>query len=278
MKTRLPFPEEKVWKELTISGKIRYLWDYYKLPFVIALILLYIAGFSIKGYLTRTDPVLYTAMVNVAVSQELEQDLFDDFLMDMGVDPEKHPLQLYKNIYLTDNSSSEVFEYVYASQMKILGAIEAKELDVVFMDKEAFDAFAQNGFLYDLDLLLAESKNDHPGLSDIIAHDLVSNMEIKEDNAKEIALDPSVEYHSVTAEYAMGIDLSSSPFFQNSGFTESVYLGILNNTPRKENVLDYLEYLYQTKAPQLYAGLLSAFFILFVVLSVKNPASYVQAR
>jgi len=70
-------------------------------------------------------------------------------------------------------------------------------------------------------------------------------MEIREDNAKEVALDPSVEYQSVTVEYEMGIDLLSSPFFRDSGFTESVYLGVLRNTPRKEQVLDYIEYLYQ---------------------------------
>ncbi len=245
MKARFPLSENKVWKELTLSGKIRYLWDYYKFPFFIAIILLYIIGFSIKGYIAHNKPLLYAAFVNVAPSPELEQNLTDDYLSDRMADPGKTPLQLYKNLYLTDNPSSEVFEYTQASQMKILAAIEAKELDVVFMDQEAFDAFAQNGFLYDLDLLFREARDDHPELSGKTADQLVVNMVIREDNAKEVALDPSVEYHSVTEEYHMAIDISSSPLFRNSGFTDPVYLGILSNTPRKDHVLDYIEYLYQ---------------------------------
>ena len=126
---------------------------------------------------------------------------------------------LYRNLYLTDDPSSEVYTYVQASQMKILGTIEAREMDIVFMDKEAFDAFAQNGFLYDLDALLEEGREEHPELRQKTAAHLVRNMEIREDNAKEVALDPSVEYQSVTVEYEMGIDLLSSPFFRDSGFT-----------------------------------------------------------
>ena len=242
---KTPIPGNKRWNELSFSEKLQYLWDYYKLPFAVALILIYIVGFSLKVYLTRQDPVLYAAMVNVAASEELERHLVDDYMRDRLVDASKNPLMLYKNLYLTDNPSSEVFEYTQASQMKILGAIEAREMDIVFMDKEAFDAFAQNGFLYDLDQLFNEYKEDHPDLIRKTEGHLVRNMEIKEDNAKEIALDPDAEYYSVTDEYTMGIDLLSSPLFRDSGFTESVYLGVLNNTPRKDHVLDYLEYLYQ---------------------------------
>ena len=245
MKLWSSLPESKIWKELSFTGKIRYLWDYYKLPFAAALILIYFTGFFLIRFLTHQEPVLYAAMVNVAVSPELEYDLTGRYMYDRLIDEDNNPLMLYKNLYLTDNPTSEVFTYTQASQMKILGTIEAQELDIVFMDKEAFDAFAQNGFLYDLDLLLEESKEEHPDLQQKTAGHLIRNMEIREDNAKEIALDPSVEYQSVTAEFEMGIDLSSSPLFRDSGFTESVYLGVLRNTPRKEQALDYLEYLYQ---------------------------------
>ncbi len=245
MKIWSALPESRIWKELSFTGKIRYLWDYYKLPFAAALFLLYFMGFFVIRSLNHQKPVLYAAMVNVAASQELEENLTSRYLDARLIDQDRNPMLLYRNLYLTDDPSSEVYTYVQASQMKILGTIEAREMDIVFMDKEAFDAFAQNGFLYDLDALLEEGREEHPELRQKTAAHLVRNMEIREDNAKEVALDPSVEYQSVTVEYEMGIDLLSSPFFRDSGFTESVYLGVLRNTPRKQQVLDYIEYLYQ---------------------------------
>ena len=235
----------EVWKSLTFSGRLRYLWDYYKLHFVIAAVLLYMAGFTIHGHFTKKEPLLYGAMVNVALSRQLEEQLVDRYLDECSINPAKNPFMLYRNLYLTDDPSSEVFEYVHASQMKILGTINAAEMDFAVLDQEAFDAFAQNGFLYDLDKLLDENAADHPDLKKKLSDHLVTNMEIKEDNAKEIALNPSVEYHSVTAEYKMGIDLSSCPVFRDSGFTDPVYLGVISNTPRPGAVLDYLEYLYR---------------------------------
>lgn len=237
--------DRETWQNLSFSGKLRYLWDYYKLPFAAGIILLYIIGYSIYGKITRKDPILHAALVNVAVSPQLEEKLSDQYMRDRLIDPDKNPLRLYKNLYLTDNPSSEVFEYTQASQIKILSAIEARELDVVFLDQEAFDAFAQNGFLQDLEQLLQEYQDTHPSLSEKLDGQLVMNMEILEDNAKEIALDPTAEYHSVTDEYRMAVDLSASPLFLDSGFTQSVFLGVIRNSPRKDYVMDYLEYLYQ---------------------------------
>ena len=237
--------KKEIWKQLSFSGKIQYLWDYYKLEFVIAAVLVYIAGFFLHGALARKEPVLYAAMVNVAASPQLEQSLTDGYLNDRRIDVRRNPLTLYKNLYLTDNPSSDTFAYSQASQMKILGALESQELDIVFMDKEAFDAFAQNGFLYDMAELFREGGDRFRDLAERAADDFVMNMEIKEDNAKEVALDPSLEYRSVTAEFEMGIDLSDSSFFGDSGFSEPVYLGVLKNTPRRDAVLDYIRYLYQ---------------------------------
>ena len=223
--------------------KIQYIFDYYKLPIVIAAIVLYIIGFSIFKAQTKKEPLLYAALVNVSASQELVDKLSDGFIDSLGPDGAKETMLLAAGWYLTDHPDADTLTYTRASQMKILAGIDAEQLDLVFMDKEAFDAFSQNGYLYDLGALLSDSEDFPEALAEKVRPHLVTNMEIVEDNAKEIALDDSLEYYSVTKEYPMGIDLSEFPLIKNAQFSDKVYLGIISNTPRVENVVRYLGYL-----------------------------------
>ena len=232
--------------------KLRYIYDYYKLPVLIALIVLYIIGYSAFRACTKKDPLLYAALVNVSVSQELVEDLSEGFLENLPSRTAKETMLLATGWYLTDHPDADDLTYTRASQMKILAGIDAEQLDLVFMDREAFDAFSQNGFLYDLSTLFPDpeeaSEENSPvpdALAEAIRPHLVTNMEIIEDNAKEIALDESIEYHSVTREYPMGIDLSDFPLIKSAHFSGTVYLGIVSNTPRMENVIQYLSYLCQ---------------------------------
>ena len=223
--------------------KIQYIFDYYKLPIVIAAIVLYIIGFSIFKAQTKKEPLLYAALVNVSASQELVDKLSDGFIDSLGPDGAKETMLLAAGWYLTDHPDADTLTYTRASQMKILAGIDAEQLDVVFMDKEAFDAFSQNGYLHDLGALLSDSEDFPEALAEKVRPHLVTNMEIVEDNAKEIALDDSLEYYSVTKEYPMGIDLSEFPLIKNAQFSDKVYLGIISNTPRVENAVRYLDYL-----------------------------------
>ena len=120
-------------------------------------------------------------------------------------------VRLYKGLYLTDNENNPNHEYTYASRMKILGAIDSESLDVVFMNKEAFDAFSQNGYLCDLEKLL-QQKN--PGLYKEVSPFLQTNTKILNDNSVDIYLDPSVTYSAETKEYPMGLDISESVYLK----------------------------------------------------------------
>lgn len=228
-------------RELHGRQKLRYIWDYYKLPIVIALIFLYIIGYNIYRQATYKETVLSAAFVNVSASDELASRLTDDFLTDTGLSDGKHRFYRYENLYLTDNTDSENHQYVYASRMKILGAIDSEAMDLVFMDKEAFDAFSQNGYLCDIEALLLEQE---PDLYEALFDSIQTNTYILEDNADEVLLDPSVEYQAETAEYPMGIALTDCPIIQAAGFSDTIYLGIIANSPHKETAVSYLKYLY----------------------------------
>ena len=220
---------------------LQYLWDYYKLPLAAAAIALYIALYAVYGRFTHKDTVLYAALVNVAVGETLTEELSSRFLTAQNLNTNANTFRLYSGLYLTDDENNIYHEYTYASRLKILASIDAEQLDVALMNKEAFDAFSQNGYLSNLDELLAE---EVPELHQQLAPYFVTNTVILEDNSEDLLLDDSADYHAETESYPMGMDLSASPMIQKGGFQETVYLGIIKNSPRIHTVFDYLEYLF----------------------------------
>lgn len=233
--------EKEKWDGMNTAKRLQYVWDYYKLPIAIALVILYVMGYSIYRRASYKDTCLYAALVNVSIGSELEGQITDGFLEDQEIDPSKNQFLLYSGWYLTDDPASEYHEYTYATRMKILAAIDSEKLDVVFMNKEAFDAFAQNGYLCNMEVLLQETD---PALYETLQDIIVTNMEILEDNAQDVVLDPSLEYVAETTEYPMAVDLSTAGRIQAAGFEDSIYFGVLGNTPRKETSVAYLNYLF----------------------------------
>lgn len=226
----------------TLHGrkKIGHILAYYKFPLVILCIFLYIIGYNVHRHFTHKDIVLYAALVNVVAGEDLTRQLGEDFLARSGADLSKYELKLYTELYLTDDELNAYHEYTYASRMKILASIEAKQMDVVLMNQEAFDAFSQNGYLYDLDSILSEHA---PDLHEALKQNLTNNVVILEDNADDLALDDSIEYSAVTREALFGLDLSQIPLIRRAGFEDTVYLGIIANSPRLDTVMEYLRYL-----------------------------------
>lgn len=221
--------------------KIQYIWDYYKLPLVILGIFLYVITYALYNHFSHKDTVLYTALVNVNAGESLTEGLGADFLDYLELDASQNKLELYTGLYLTYDEHNPYHEYTYASRMKILASIEGELLDVALMNQEAFDAFSQNGYLCDLEEFLSQADAD---LYNSIKSDFADNIVILEDNAIELQLDASIPYHAITEEHPFGVDLSHTWLMRQAGFEETVYLGIIANSPRKDAAVAYLRYLF----------------------------------
>ncbi len=224
-------------RELKGSAKIRYIWDYYKLPLFLLFIVIYTVSYLIWRGATADFPQLYLAYVNVEAGSVLDQQLTEGFIEYLQPDEKNSVVKTLQNLVLTENLRETDGAYIHASQVKILSAIDNQQLDVVLMNREAFDAFSQNGLLIDLGNFI----KDHD-LSSLEPY-LVENIEILSDNADEVIADPSVEYRSETKSYPMGLEADRFTFFKEAGFSDHVYLGVIANTPRADNVAAFLSYL-----------------------------------
>lgn len=227
-------------RQLHGKKKAQYIWDYYKFPIVVCLIFLYIIGYMVYGRFTKKEPVLYVGLINIAAGEQLTSQLDDEFWEFAGETPSGKKVQLYTGLYLTANQDDPNHQYTYASRIKILASIDGEQLDVVLMNKEAFDAFSQNGYLCNLEELLRESS---PDTFEELKPYLVSNVTILEDNSDDLLADDSLPYQAVTEEYPMGLNVSRNGLLEQAGFRDNVYLGVIGNSPRTETAVKYINYL-----------------------------------
>ena len=184
--------------------RLEQIWTYYKLPIFLVLLAIYAVCYIGYRQATRKNEVLYLAMVNVSAGQQLTEQLTQGFLDQQGL-TQKDDVYLYNGLLLSEEADQQ---YVYASRMKIMGALAADQLDVVLMDAEARDAFLEEGYLADLRTL-------DPGLAD------------------QPELDGS----------GLWLNVSDAPMIQAAGFPDKVYLGVIIQAPHPEEAAAFIRYL-----------------------------------
>ena len=142
-------------------------------------------------------------------------------------------MRLYRNLYLSEDPDASDHEYAYASRMKLLATVNSRQLDLVLMNREAYNLCSASGYLLDLSDILDSAC-------------LTANQVILEDNAVEYNLNATQEYTAVTETVYNALELTQLSAFQKAGFSDSVYIGIIANTPRLPESQDYLDYLIST--------------------------------
>lgn len=229
-------------RKMDVRQKLDYIFTYYKLPIVLSVIALTILFSAVHRQLTKKEAVLYTALVNVSAGETLEQALTTQCIEESGANARKQEIYLYRGLYLSDEASIVNHEYAYASRLKLLGAINAKKLDVVLMNREAYDLLSRSGYLLELPELLSRDAQ----LLQTLEPYLVENEVILEDNAIEYNLNEAPSHEVITESAVNGVDVSDLPIFVSAGFPDAVYLGVIANSARTEWVLRYLDYLAVT--------------------------------
>lgn len=204
----MPKTDLETLRSLHGRKKWEHLWAYYKLPLVLILIALYVIGYISYRNLTRKEDVLYLAMVNVSAGSDLTEQLTDGFVQEQQL-TRKQQVNLLEGLLLSENDSADE-QYVYASEMKLLGAISAQRLDIVLMDEKACAALQEEGYFLDL-RTLDSSFGQLDGLNDA----------------------------------GTALNISDTPFLSPAGFSGKIYLGVVQNAPHPERSAAYIRYLLQ---------------------------------
>ena len=231
-------PEERrhrreIFTSLPPAKKLEHIWLYYKAPILLTILALGILLSGVYRAATKKEPVVYLAYLNVSVGEDMEARLTEDYLTRRGLNPKRNEVRLYRNLYLSEDPDASDHEYAYASRMKLLAAVNSRQLDLVLMNREAYKLCSASGYLLDLSDILDSAC-------------LTANQVILEDNAVEYNLNAAQEYTAVTETVYNALELTQLSVFQKAGFSDSVYIGIIANTPRLPESQDYLDYLIST--------------------------------
>ena len=231
---------------MNLPQRLDHIFEYYKFPLALILIAAVALGSVLYYRLTHKDALLYVAYANVSVGDTLNDALSEGYLRDIGADPRKSEVRLYRNLYLSRDATVQNHEYAYASQLKVMAAMANGQLDVLLMNREAYDILSAGGYLLPLENL------PDANLRGRIADRLVENTVILEDNDIEHRLDESIPYQARTEAAANAILASAFPLFARADFSGDVYLGVVGNTARLDAVLQYIDYV--KSAPETDAG------------------------
>ena len=239
---RLPEHEREAHRQafraMSLPQKLEYIFAYYKLPLVLVFIAAVALGSVLNYQLTHKEPVLYVAYCNVGLPEEQDQELFDGFLASMGANPKTQESYRYYNLYLSEAEESVDHQYSYASRLKTLAAVDAEELDVVFMNQGAYGLLSASGYLMDLSSTLAASGTLQAQANDL----LTTNVVVLEDKRLEVELNEADTYEAVTQEVPNALDVTEA-LGGTDVLTGTVYLGIIGNTPRLDTALSFVSYL-----------------------------------
>ena len=221
---------QEMFRQLSRAKKLEHIWLYYKAPILLTILALGILISGVYRAATQKEPVVYLACVNVSAGRDMEARLTEDYLTCRGLNPKRTEVRLYRDLYLSDDPAAVDHEFAYASRMKLLATINSRQLDLVLMNREAYDLCSASGYLLDLSNMVDSAF-------------LTANQVILEDNAVEYNLNEAQEYTAVTETVYNALELTQLSVFQEAGFSGSVYIGIIANTPRPAACQDYLDYL-----------------------------------
>lgn len=200
-------------KKLRPKDKFIYLWDYYKWKILLAILTVCIL-ISIVIHLHRPKPDLYIGLVNVSIGESLEDSLSSSDISSL----------IYHDLLITEEGSGPD-NYSYASQLKLMAAIEAKQLDIVILSRDSLKLLAKNNYLCDLKTLIEKT-------------DLAMSHDLK----RYYITDQDLKLSS--QDVPVAIDLSASSIFSKAQFNEPVYLGVIANTQRSDIIVRYLKELF----------------------------------
>ena len=278
--------EKKTWKSLTGKQKLRQAFDYYRLPFFIVLLVLCTAGYVYYQYATRKETVLYAALVNLRPDENITDVLSDGFIPfyeeATGKSSVKRSVFLYVDLHLAAADSGDYNQQEYSSQLRLMSAVQSRQLDVVLMDQQAFHTLSQDRYLADLNSCLSEYPGLLASLSPLLTDSTVISGEITDNSTAQISSthsgssEPSADSpvpfdspaqsadssaHSGGSEPyadsstlsdssahfsdspALAIDVTHAAVFQEAGYPGNIYLGVIDSSPRKSTASSYIRYL-----------------------------------
>ena len=101
-------------KAMSPAEKAEHIFTYHKWTILLVLLAILVLGSTIHRQLTQKTPVLYLAVINVSLGEDMQKQLTEDFLAETCDDARRQEVYLYRDLYLSEDADTLNHEYAYA--------------------------------------------------------------------------------------------------------------------------------------------------------------------
>jgi len=155
-KAGIPLSELKeILAPMTWRERLEYFWEYYKIVFYVLIAIVLIIN-SIIGIKRMPNIVFNGIAANVVVPDGAESYLMEDWLQEIGGDPEKERVSFNLITFPSREELITEDELAYAQQAASL--VSAQMLDYVLMDKNALEYYLGDRIFASLENVLTQEQ------------------------------------------------------------------------------------------------------------------------
>ena len=148
--------EQKKMKDMTLKGKIAYIWDYYKIHIIIGLVIAGSLFVFIRDWVKASRPVYLNAVVlNTILDYEGDSDIASDFRSYAAIDPDTYNCMVDTSLRMEIGGGDQM---TMATEQKILSLFSAKELDVMVAPEEIVEYYAPENAFLDIRTIISEDQ------------------------------------------------------------------------------------------------------------------------
>ncbi|WP_455715926.1 hypothetical protein [Anaerosporobacter sp.] len=221
--------EREKMKDMSFKEKLNYFNTYYLKILIVGILAVSIICYLVYQTLTpKPEQILNIAVVNDYFDKDQVEVFLSDLDTHFEVNSDKEKITFDSSYYVSDDDTTQ---NSYASIQKLTAYVYNKEIDVIISDESYFKKLTEEGYLISLnDLLPADIYTE-------LADKYYTGAVIDEDDEGKQSSGPQKPY---------GIYLDDSKVYKNSGSSmEKPILGVLVNSPNKDNTVKLIKYLLE---------------------------------
>ena len=223
-------------KEMDSRQKLQYIWDYYKAPLIIALLVIYALAAFIHNRLTYKPTVFNLVLIDSSVTDLINESLLDGYAeYNKNFNPGKEQLSLR-----ADYNTADLDQGFYSNRQKLMMEYGSGTIDATLAPKAAIEELAPNQAFADLSAVLPEELTDRISAE---GRELIYTSYKDPSTGKVYKLPVAVNV-SDSAPIKKGFtDINGKTF---PYFDRDCYLAISPNSEYMDNCILFLNYLLDT--------------------------------
>lgn len=235
-------------KNGTWQQKLSYFWEYYKWYVIIPAIIIFSLVWYIHHMITKTDDILHGLLINAHTmeAQTSADELATEFIEKMKIDTKEYSITFNTSVtYIADDTSGTAN---YETTQALMAWIAAGTIDFMSGDIDAMTDLAYKQYTVDLRDVLSKDElakyEPYFLYIDQAVIDARSKAFENNEDGSDIVIPDCTKPETMEKPIPVMIDISKCDALSEIyGETDDLALGIANNAPNVETLMDFLEYI-----------------------------------